>query len=52
VPDITQPLIEYRERCYCFVIVPLFGYFFAAWERSSLHKRSRVCSSRLAAVLY
>jgi len=30
VPGSTQPLIEERERCYCFVIVPLFRFFFAA----------------------
>jgi len=24
-----QPLMEKREQCYCFVIVPLFRYFFA-----------------------
>ena len=29
VSDFTQPLIEWREQCYCFVIVPLFRYFFA-----------------------
>ena len=44
VSDFTQPLIEWREQCYCFVIVPLFRYFFAEWELPSLtlcyHKRS------------
>ena len=39
----TQPIIEWRKQCYCFVI-PLFRYFFAAWELPSLtlccYKRS------------
>jgi len=36
----------------CFVIVTLFRFFFATWELPSAHKRSRVRSSWLAAVLY
>jgi len=36
VPGFTHPLIEQREQCYCFEIVPLFRYFFAAWKLPSV----------------
>ena len=48
MPDFTQPLIEQREQCYCFVIAGLFCSFFAAWELSSLRQRSRVRSTHFS----
>jgi len=35
VKFLSETLMEQHQQCYCFVIVPLFRCFFAAWEPSS-----------------
>jgi len=38
---LTQPLVDWNQQCYSFVMILFFSYFFTAWDLLRNYKRGR-----------